>query len=576
MRSLKRVFWVAGFSLTALTVCADYCDVADDAVKGKVEVVNIPWTFESGKINWLFNPTEKKKPFNPEWTWQLNRMSFWKDMANAYSKTKDEKYAKAFASQLESWLDQTGGVPPEKGYNITGSPWRTIEQGLRLMGSWKTAWEEFKDSPSFPPSLKGRFISSMRAQANHLMAHGTSGNNWMLMEMNGAHAFACLFPDFPESEKIRKESAKIFSDAIAKQVLQDGFHFELSPDYHSVYFSCAAGLYLRAKKYGFEKELSDDFINMIEKSAEAVLHMTTPDFTQPRFNDCFTMQLINYMKFAVQIFPEREDFLWGLTKGKKGALHEKFNHSHVMPYSGFAIMRTGRDKNAMYMAFDFGPLGQGHFHQDKLSFTFWKGSQELVFDDGGGQYESSSFRRYGISGYDHNVMLVDSLAQYRKAPRVSKAPIDVEWESNEKFDRIKAVYDQGWGSKELKLAVHEREILFDKSGFVRITDNARSVDGKEHDYQLLFHVDTLKTEVSKDGREVIARFAGEWDLKLTVEEGGVITTVSAQTKPQVLGWYVGRNDKTLHPATTIIVKSPHVKNHKFVTRLEPIKSGLNK
>ena len=39
-----------------------------DALAGKVTVVGIPWTFPSGRIDWLFNPTLAKGPFNPEWT----------------------------------------------------------------------------------------------------------------------------------------------------------------------------------------------------------------------------------------------------------------------------------------------------------------------------------------------------------------------------------------------------------------------------------------------------------------------------------------------------------------------------
>jgi hypothetical protein len=61
-------------------------------------------------------------------------------------------------------------------------------------------------------------------------------------------------------------------------------------------------------------------------------------------------------------------------------------------------------------------------------------------------------------------MLVDSLAQMRKGPYVCKEPIKVDWESNRKFDRIKAVYDQGWGADMLKLA---------KSGLKRIFELSR-------------------------------------------------------------------------------------------------------
>ena len=84
---------------------------ADHAVKGEVSVVGIPHEFPDGRIDWLFNPTSKKGPFNPEWTWQLNRMYFWTAFAEAYSATGDEKYARAFVRQFSDWFAQTGGVP---------------------------------------------------------------------------------------------------------------------------------------------------------------------------------------------------------------------------------------------------------------------------------------------------------------------------------------------------------------------------------------------------------------------------------------------------------------------------------
>ncbi|MBQ6248519.1 MAG: hypothetical protein IJK04_16740, partial [Kiritimatiellae bacterium] len=49
---------------------------ADAAARGEVSVVGVAHAFPDGRIDWLFNPTGKDRPFNPEWTWQLNRMYF--------------------------------------------------------------------------------------------------------------------------------------------------------------------------------------------------------------------------------------------------------------------------------------------------------------------------------------------------------------------------------------------------------------------------------------------------------------------------------------------------------------------
>ena len=72
----------------------------------------------------------------------------------------------------------------------------------------------------------------------------------MLMEMNGVHSFASLFPDFPESGEWRRESARAFAVAAREQLLPDGLHYELSPDYHLVFYVCAEQLYRRAREDG--------------------------------------------------------------------------------------------------------------------------------------------------------------------------------------------------------------------------------------------------------------------------------------------------------------------------------------
>ena len=546
--------------------------VANRAVQGRVSVVGIPWSFPSNRIDWLFNPTNAKGPFNPEWTWQLNRMSFWPELARAYTVTGDEKYARAFARQFEDWLSQTGGVPPEKGYNTVGSPWRTIEEGLRLMNSWPAAWRAFSASPSFPTHLRERFVESMRAQAKHLMAHKTRAN-WLLMEMNGVHSFATLFPDFPESSSLRRDSARAFAEAARAQLLPDGLHYELSPDYHLVFYGCAAQLYRRARESGTLGDLPADFAELLVRGAEGPLAMMTPAFVQPRFNDCYTIASERVLASAAEFFPQRKDFLWGATDGRMGVPPAGATASRFLPWAGFAVMRSGWNTDAAYLAFDVGPLGVGHWHQDKLSFTLWKGGEELVFDDGGGQYERSPERVYALSGYDHNTLLVDGLAQNRSNPRQSDKPINAKWISTPERDFARGVYGQGFGPEKKHLALHDRQIEFLKPDRFLVTDCVKSADGKAHDYELLFHLDTTNTVVSADGRTLRARYGRKWDLEIVVEKGGVMSAVCGQRVPRLSGWFIGRDNLRNHPATTVSVRAgERCTNHLFRTRFVPLRA----
>ena len=564
--------------MAAVSACGAFAaqgDAADSVARGEVVVVGIPWSFPSNRIDWTFNPTSSKGPFNPEWTWQLNRMEFWKVLAKAYVGTGDEKYALAFARQLEDWLDQTGGVPPEKDFNVVGSPWRTIEEGLRLKGSWRDAWKAFEKSPSFPETLRDRLVQSMRAQAGHLIRHKT-GANWLLMEMNGVHSFASLFPDFPESAEWRRKSSRIFANAVADQLLPDGLQYELSPDYHSVLYFNAVELYRRSMADGTREDLPPDFAELLRRGAEGPLAMMTPSFVLPRFNDCFTIAADRILSPASEFFPDRSDFLWGATRGRRGSPPAGETASRLLPYAGFAVMRSGWDADATYLAFDFGPLGVGHWHQDKLSFTMWKGGEELVFDDGGGQYERSPERQYATSGYDHNVLLVDGLAQFRKKPCRTEAPINAGWTTTPERDFVRGVYDQGFGPQKKRLAVHVREIEFVKPDRFVITDRVSSADGHEHDYELLFQLDTTNVTVSAEGKMLLARYGRKWDLRMTVENGGVVSVATGRRSPRLSGWFIGRNDLRNHPATTATIRAARCKDHVFRTVLVPQRASGSK
>ncbi len=550
---------------------------ADRAARGEVSVVGVAHAFPEGQIDWLCNPTGKGRPFNPEWTWQLNRMYFWGALARAYEATGDERYAQVFVRQFTDWFAQTGGIPPERDYNRVGSPWRTIEEGHRLAFSWHDAWRAFSASPSFGAEARAIFAKSAHAQARHLLAHST-GFNWLLIEMSGAYTVSLDFPDFPDAEEIRRKALERFFAAASAQLRPDGLHNEVSLDYHTVFYSTATRILFRATEAGKDGELPEGFRELLERGAEGPLALITPGFSFPCFNDSNTTRAAAFFKTAAELCPDRADFRWAATEGREGAPPAWPTASRFLPHSGIAVMRSGWDGNATYLAFDVGPTGANHVHQDKLSFSFWKGGEELVFDDGGGQYERSALRDYAISGYDHNTLLVDGLAQKRSSPRVSDRPIDAGWRSDEKEDFAFGVYDQGFGPKELRLARHRREIRFDKKAeVVHVTDIVESADGNAHGYTLLFQIDSTNVVVSADGRTLSADFGRnrKWGLEMTLPEGVKPEIVSGRLKPFPAGWYFGRVGAVpnVRPATTLFVNFPPAKSLRAVTLLRATPAG---
>jgi len=547
---------------------------ANRAIEGHARVVNIDWKFENGEIDFLFDPTQLKGPRNHEWLWQFNRHNYWENMARAYVGTGDEKYTLAFENQLLKWIAQT--YIPEK-WNDPGSAWRTIECGIRLLGFWQVAYDGFRRSTKIHDVSIILMIASMHRQSIHLVSHPTRAN-WLMMEMNGVYTFSALFPELTDSEKNRTTAVEYLLTELKGQILPDGMHNELSPDYQRVVFECACNFYSLARSLGFSHEVPEAFVDLIRSTVNAAICLSTPALTQPKTNDCFTTPTNNFTMRAATLLGDTPEYKFINTARIEGNPPKGNTASIFLPYAGFVAMRSDWGPDATYLCFDVGPLGMAHMHQDKLNINLFKGNEELIFDDGGGQYEISAARVYALSGYGHNTVLVDGMAQCRKLPLQSEQAIDASWISNPEFDYAVSTYEDGFGDDLAKSATHKREIRFCKPHFFCVTDTLISVDGQKHDYEVLFHLDTTKVNILSEYKNgIISDFGRKYELvmiPLDCESGTpLLKTVSAVTEPQMQGWYNGRNDTNLHEAITISREIQNVTDYRFTTLLFPIEKG---
>ena len=562
-------------------------ETAERALNNDFTVINIPWKFDGG-VNWIFNPTWKKKPVNNEWLWQLGRMYFWHDMMHCYRKDGSERYAKVFEEQLLSWIYQADKKTALSG-PYSHNTWRTIEAGIRLMSTWPTAFEVFRKSPSVSDDALCLMLASMYEQAEFLRHNHKKRSNWLLMEMAGVYTFASQFSEFKDAQKFRLYSAKVFSKAFCGQMMPDGMHDELSPDYHWVSLTCAKNFIDQAQQLNRMSELPKELPAAFEAGFDAFIALATPGLTAPRTNDCYTFDLSRVMTTALENYPDKELFKWVASHRKEGkAPDDKPTASRFLPYAGFIAMRSGWDKDALYCCFDVGPLGMGHWHWDKLNINIYKGKEELIYDDGGGQYEFSVYRWYGRSSADHNTVLVDGLIQMRNLPKKVKRPIDAKFVSNDVFDYAKSSYTDTFGLMKFdgtdgdviplsKPATHTREIRFCKPEFFCVVDNLRTADGKAHDYELRFHLNTLKTrKVRQYPGAVLSDYPGnEYDILIVplFPEKIETTTASGRNKPLMAGWFIGRNDMARHKATTVMMLARQQKNFRFATLLIPVRKG---
>ncbi len=561
---------------------------ADDASQGILmgTLVKVEYTFPNGNIDWMFDATKNnpnpKIAYNKEWQVQNNRMYFWQEMAKAYRATGDEKYAKAFVSQMNDWIADCP-LPTEK-KNAAPSTWRTIEAGLRMANAWPDSFYSFLQSPSFTDADIVNFLGAIKDHATYLRQFHTDAN-WLTMEMAGLYTCGAIFPEFRDAKQWRDFSAGLLATEVDRQFMADGGHVELTGGYHVVAINNFLAITEAALCGGFEKELPPSYVAGIEKAYDYILSLRTPDNNIPCFNDSWPLDSHNIYTKAVKFYPTRTEFKWALSDGKEGT-PPKYT-SKFLNRNGFAVMRSDWTTQANYLVFDVGPLGYGHVHQDKLNLVLWAFGRELLFDGGGASYEVSKWRDWSLSTASHNTVLVDGLNQniplepnadkrYKDPACVAQSDIDAGWISNERFDYATSTYASGQGPARAKIATHQRQVLFLKPDIYLVVDKLSPNDTAAHSYQARWHLMSTKTMQNPATKEIVTADPGLANLAIIplATEGLAVTSASAQETPEILGWNIRKDQSPMiTPATTVLHTVNGRGEKQFVTLLLPLMPG---
>lgn len=531
------------------------------------------WYQFKNEIDWTYNPTTNN--FN-EWTWQLNRHYFWDELGKAYWASGNEKYAKAFVSQLNSWLNQC--VLPDGSGNYEGSPWRTIEAGIRMQSSWPNAFNYFLSSPNFDDESIVKMVESFYEHGKHLRQYNTK-DNWLAIEMNGLYTIGVLFPEFRDASEWRNFAAdKLYNEAIV-QFYPDGAQRELSTGYHKASLSNIVSIFRLSQLNNYQ--LPNDYGARLEGMFEYFQKIMMPDGKSPAVNDAGWEDCYLQMKTAVELFPQRKDFAYTKTRGKEG---EKPDYTSIwMPWAGWYIMRSGWDEDAFYAFFEVGPFGTAHQHEDKLSFILSAYGSRLITECGIYAYDSSPWRDYAVSARGHNVARIDGKDQNRGAQTnnknvtISNEPLENLFISNEDFDIGEGYYNEGYGEDLDQSVTHHRTLKFVKNKYWVVTDEFIPIDNVEHSYDIWFHLNTDKYKF--DSINNIVYSCNENTANIAIVRIGNFNDISiavGEEKPEIQGWVSNRGkDGTYYcsPVATPIFHQKAKGNYKEYFVFIPIKKG---
>ncbi len=536
------------------TVTEKELERGERIVDGWLSSTGVPMHFPARQVDWFANPTYNGYR---EWTWQLSRHPEWSLLAKLYRAKPDEKYAEAFRDYFLTWSEQTE-MPMIGVSGFATLAWRTLEAGIRLLGSWNEAIFAFFASPSLSDDFITRFFRSLWENAYRVRFVNTS-HNWLVTEMSGLAAFGVLYPFFREAREWDDYAMMRLTTELDRQVYPDHFQFEMSTGYHRCVISSYIGAIRMHRK--MQVPLPEEMERKMPEMYLMFIQLMTPDGTTPDLNDGGRVNIAGQCREAMEFFPWLKDpFTYFATNGKEG--DPPAYTSIAMEYSGHTVMRTGWEKEDLYAMLENAPFGFAHQHEDKLEVLLSAYGKRMLDDRGNFRYDSSAMRRYVLSTYSHNTATVDGMGQNRRKtykwhPEDIGKKAGTRFQFTEDYEIAVGCYDSGYGEDLLSVR-HERTLLFLKHGIAGVSlplyivyDSFRPADGAEHTYRLLWHLEDV-TAV-RCGNRIDSDYGD--GVSLTIVASHAPEIVKGQYEPLYLGWHPDHTpgDHEHIPTPTVVI-----------------------
>ena len=524
---------------------------------------------EFGKkpVDWFANPT-----FNQykEWTWQLNRHAELLTLAKAYQETKDERYAKECCNLFVSWVKQATRPPLDE---PTGQSlcWRTIEAGIRMSLVWPEILHLIFESPACNDSVLTDWYKSVYEHAILLRNHHREEGNWVIMEMSGLAHISVVYPCLQGSNEWGDYAIERLQIELDKQIYPDGFQYELSTGYQQIniiHYSKIIRLYKAYNRY-----VPQQFANRIREMMKLYIKLMRPSGELPDLNDGSHSSVASCISLYADLFLGEQSLEWVASEGKKGSPPKE--KSVILPYSGFAVFRTGWTKRDTWLCFDCGPFGRAHQHEDKLNLLLHANGKYVLVEGNNYAYDTSEMRAYVRSTRAHNTILVDGSGQNRRkgyfwsSEQIKKCS-DMQTKLSDYVDAARGMYNDGYGDLQDKTVKHERSVYFIKGEkvllpFIVVADRLLSVEGT-HTYEVQWHLDV--EQLTRNGLNIIAD-----DLRIFVpdetDKNVRLTVEYGQKEPEWNGWTA---DSVIQEDYRPVYVAKHIlqgKNVRWITLLYP-------
>lgn len=390
--------------------------------------LNATQNFINNKIDW--------SPKNASRLWSYNLHYF--DYLREVKRSDKNKFV-----LMQSWI--------EKNSQNSQPGWEPFTASLRIV-NWIFYLHDKKDVPE--KIMESLYIQALWLEKNderHILANHYFENLKALL-------FAGVYFEGDDALRWRTRAIKNLGVQLEEQVLEDGGHYERSPQYHCLMLENYLDIYNLA--INNNEYFNNTFINQIQVVSEIGLNFLNdivfPDQKIPLFNDSafgVSPSVVELNMYANSLF--------GYIAPKKLL---KPIEIIAKDDSGLYGLRTLKDMLIMDCG-DIGPPYQpGHTHCDFLSYELMLAERRLIVDTGVCEYQPGDRRHYLRSTKAHNTVSIDTKEQsdiwgeFRVARRAKKefGRIDLFDKTVEISGAYSGFFDNSWSSK--PRFRHERQI----------------------------------------------------------------------------------------------------------------------
>jgi hypothetical protein len=550
-------------------------------------------------VDWHLDPISRRRAPRLHWSrldpldsdvvgdckviWELNRHQWLVRLGQAYVVTEDERYARVFAGYIRDWIRAN---PRGIGINWTSS----LEIALRLI-SWCWALALFRKSDALTPELFLEVLQELSAHASHVeryLSHYSSPNTHLTGEALALFYAGAVFPELRAAGRWRELGARILVEQSVRQILPDGVYFEQTTCYQRYTAEIYLHFLILAAKHGIA--VPTVVQERVQRLLDVLLALRRPDGSMPQIGDAdggwllplatrSPDELRPIFSTAAALFRDasyawaagglQPETVWLLGPASVRTFEGPVSAPSGMPGSrllaegGYAVMRSGWERDAHHVIVDVGPLGcpvsGGHGHADLLSIQCAAFGEPYLVDPGTYSYRTDAgWRDFFRSTAAHSTVMIDGMGhaapggpfawQTRPQGRVRR------WLSTDTFDLVDADHDAYCGLPDP--VVHRRRVLFVKPRYWVVVDDIEGT--AEHRVELRFQFAPVEVTLEpapwvraggRGGHALLLRAFATVPLKVEVLEG----------EPAPIQGWVSPDYGQRRPAPVLI--------HSLVTRL---------